>query len=145
VCFSVADPGCLSRIPDPRSRIPDLPDLGSQIQNQQQKRGMKQNLLSYILCFYSHKFHKNVNYFIYEMIVDASAMHVGACLQQQLCGRQAWQPLGFFSKKYSALDRKLFAFCSGICHFRHMPEDCRFNVYTDNMMLISPLAHVFDP
>jgi hypothetical protein len=58
---SVADPGCLSRIPDPdffKSQIPDLgsrisypgsripswiPDLGSRIQKQQQKRGMKKN------------------------------------------------------------------------------------------------------
>ncbi len=47
---SVADPGCLSRIPDPDfypSRIPDpgsrIPDLGSRIQKQQQKRGVKKN------------------------------------------------------------------------------------------------------
>jgi hypothetical protein len=52
---SLADPGCLSRIPifthpgsrisDLGSRIPDLgsriPDLGSRIQKQQQKRGVK--------------------------------------------------------------------------------------------------------
>jgi hypothetical protein len=45
---SVADPGCLSRIPDPDfypSRIPDpgsrIPDPGSRIQKQQQKRGVK--------------------------------------------------------------------------------------------------------
>jgi hypothetical protein len=52
---SVADPGCLSRIlilTHPGSRIPDL---GSRIQKQQQKRGAKK-----ICChtfFYSHKFH----------------------------------------------------------------------------------------
>ncbi len=47
---SVADPGCLSRIPDPdfySSRIPDLesriPDLGSRIQKQHQKREVKKN------------------------------------------------------------------------------------------------------
>jgi hypothetical protein len=55
--ISVADPGCLYRIPDPDlypSRIPDpdlypswIPDLGSRIQKQQQ-RGVKQNLLSYV-------------------------------------------------------------------------------------------------
>jgi hypothetical protein len=49
---SVADPGCLYRIPDPDfypSRIPDpgsrISDLGSRIQKQQQKRGVKKNLL----------------------------------------------------------------------------------------------------
>ncbi len=47
---SVADPGCLSRIPDPDyypSRIPDpgsrIPDLGSRIQKQEQKREVKKN------------------------------------------------------------------------------------------------------
>ncbi len=45
---SLADPGCLSRIPiftHPGSRISDpgsrIPDLGSRIQKQQQKRGVK--------------------------------------------------------------------------------------------------------
>jgi hypothetical protein len=46
-----------SRIPDPRSRIPDP--------KQQQKRGVKKNL-SYFLC--SHKFHKNENYFSFEVL-----------------------------------------------------------------------------
>jgi hypothetical protein len=44
--ISVADPGCLSRIlifTHPGSRISDL---GSRIQKQQQKRGVKKNLLS---------------------------------------------------------------------------------------------------
>jgi hypothetical protein len=51
-----------------------------------------------------------------SVVVDASATHVGACLQQRLPGKKAWQPLGFFSKKleaaqqkYSAFDRELFA------------------------------------
>ncbi len=54
-------------------------------------------------------------------------MHKGACLQQQLYGKQAWQHLGFFSKKLktvqqkcSAFDREFFACYSGIFHFRHM-------------------------
>jgi hypothetical protein len=49
---SVADLGCLSRIPDPDfypSRIPDLgsriPDLGSRIQKHQQQRGVKKNVV----------------------------------------------------------------------------------------------------
>jgi hypothetical protein len=50
VNVSVADPGCLSRIPDPDfypSRIPDpgsrISDPGSRIQKQQQKREVKKN------------------------------------------------------------------------------------------------------
>jgi hypothetical protein len=52
---SVADPGCLSRIPDPGSRIPD-PKTATK------ERGEK-NLLS---C--SHKFHKIANYFSFEAL-----------------------------------------------------------------------------
>ncbi len=71
-----------------------------------------------------------------SLVVNASATHVGACLQQQLRGKQRWQPLGFFSKKletaqqkYSAFDRELFACYSGIRHSRHMLEGCRFTIY----------------
>jgi hypothetical protein len=45
---SVADPGCLSRIPDPDFYPSWIPDLGSRIQKQQQKRGVKKNLMSYL-------------------------------------------------------------------------------------------------
>jgi hypothetical protein len=38
---SVADPGCLSRITDPDVYSSRIPDLGSRIQKQQQKRGVK--------------------------------------------------------------------------------------------------------
>ncbi len=38
----------------------------SRIQKQQQKRGVKNNLLSYLFC--SHKFHKTENYLIFEML-----------------------------------------------------------------------------
>jgi hypothetical protein len=57
------------------------------------------------------------------LMVDASAEHMGAALQQRLSPRAAWQPLGFYSKKfdpaqvcYSAFDRELLACCSGIRH-----------------------------
>jgi hypothetical protein len=58
--LSVADPGCLSRIPDPDfypSRIPNP------------KTATKER--SEICChifFCSHIFHKIVNYFIFEML-----------------------------------------------------------------------------
>jgi hypothetical protein len=41
--YSVADPGCLSRIPDPDFYPSRISDLGSRIQKQQQKRGVKIN------------------------------------------------------------------------------------------------------
>ncbi len=43
---SVADPGCLSRIPDPGSWFFTHP--GSRIQKQQQKRELKKKFLSYL-------------------------------------------------------------------------------------------------
>jgi hypothetical protein len=63
----ISDPG--SRILDLGSRIPDfgsrILDPGSRIQKQQQKTGVKKNLLSYLFC--SYKFHKIENYCIFEM------------------------------------------------------------------------------
>jgi hypothetical protein len=56
---SVADPGCLSRIPDP-----DF--YPSRIQKQQQKRGIKKNFCHNFLC--SLKFHKIPNYFSFEVL-----------------------------------------------------------------------------
>jgi hypothetical protein len=83
-----------------------------------------------------------------SVVVDASAMHVGACLQQQLLG----QPLGFFSQKletaqqkYSTLDRELFACYSDIRHFRYMLEGRRFAIFTDHKPLTYALARVSDP
>jgi hypothetical protein len=70
---SVADPGCLSRIPDPDfypSRITDpgsrITDLGSRIPKQQEKRGVKK--ICYQTFFCNHKFHKIYNYFCFEML-----------------------------------------------------------------------------
>ncbi len=86
------------------------------------------------------------------MVVDASATHVGACLQQQLPGRKEWQPLGFFSKKlemaqqkYSAFDRELFACYARIRHFRYMLDGRRFAIFTDHKPLTYALARVFEP
>jgi hypothetical protein len=56
--YSVADPGCLSRIPDPDFYPSRIPDLGSRIQKQQQKRWAKK-----ICC---HTFFEN--YYIFEML-----------------------------------------------------------------------------
>ena len=50
------------------------------------------------------------------LMVDASAEHVGAALQQRGAPTAPWEPLGFFSRKldaaqvrYSAYDRELLA------------------------------------
>ncbi len=73
---SVADPGFLSRIPDPDfypSRIPDpgsrISDPGSRIpdpKNRNKREGWKKMCCQ--TFFFSHKFHKIVNYFIFEML-----------------------------------------------------------------------------
>jgi hypothetical protein len=68
VFSSVADPGCLSRIPDPDFYPSRIPDPGSRIPDPKtatKDRGEK-NLLSYL--FYSHKFRKIENSFIFKML-----------------------------------------------------------------------------
>jgi hypothetical protein len=62
---SVADQGCLSRIPDPDfypSRIPD-PKTGTK-----EKGEKKIVVIPFFQFFCSHKFHNIVNYFIFEML-----------------------------------------------------------------------------
>jgi hypothetical protein len=44
-----------------------IPDLGSRIKKQEQKRGVEKKYVV-ITFFWSHKFHKIVNYFIFEML-----------------------------------------------------------------------------
>ncbi len=53
-------------IPDPGSWFLPIPDPGSRIQKQQQKREVKKNFCHTFLC--SHKFHKIVNYFNFEVL-----------------------------------------------------------------------------
>ncbi len=65
---SVADPGCLSRIPDPDFYPSRIPDLGSRIQKQQQKREVKKISCHTFLC--SHKFHKIVIILALEKNLD---------------------------------------------------------------------------
>ena len=86
------------------------------------------------------------------LMVDASAEHVGAALQQRTSERHPWEPLGFFSQKlsptecrYSAFDRELFACVAGIKHFRFMLEGRRFTLYTDHKPLTYAVTRVADP
>jgi hypothetical protein len=81
---------------------------------------------------------------------DVSDTHVGAVLQQQV--GQHWQPLGFFSKKFSKLevnyftfDRELLAAVSGIKHFRSRLEGRPFQLWTDHKPLIFALHRVSPP
>jgi hypothetical protein len=81
------------------------------------------------------------------VVVDASATHVGACLQQQLPGKRDWQPLEFFSEKlqaaqlkYSAFDRELFA-----CYFWYMLDGHRFAIFTGHKPLTYSLVQLSDP
>jgi len=87
-----------------------------------------------------------------SIMVDASATHVGAVLQQRRPGCPGWRPLGFYSHKlaaaqtrYSAFDRELFAVYSGIRYFRYMLEGQRFTVFTDHMLLTFALHKQAEP
>ena len=85
-------------------------------------------------------------------MVDASAEHVGAALQQRTAPTAPWEPLGFFSRKldaaqvrYSAYDRELLACVQGIRHFRFMLEGRRFTLYTDHKPLTFALSKAAEP
>jgi putative transposase len=82
-----------------------------------------------------------------SLAVDASATHIGACLQQKRAGSP-----GFFSKKlepaqvkYLAFDRELLACFLGIRHFRYMLEGRHFTIYTDHKPLTTAINRASDP
>jgi hypothetical protein len=64
IVFSVADPGCLSRIPDPDFYPSRIPDPGSK--NSNKKEGCKKKFCHTFLC--SHKCLKIENYFSFEVL-----------------------------------------------------------------------------
>jgi hypothetical protein len=61
---SVADPGCLSRIPDPDFYPSRIPDPGSKNSNKRKRR----KKISCHTFLYSHKFQKIVNYFSFGVL-----------------------------------------------------------------------------
>ncbi len=61
---SVADPGCLSRIPDPYFYFLLIPDPGSN--NSNKREGWKKIFCHTFLC--CHKFHKIEHYFSFEVL-----------------------------------------------------------------------------
>ena len=70
--FKSRVPVAVLRIRDvyPGSLFLPIPDPGSRIQKQQQKRGVKNFFGHSGTCFCSHKFHKIENYFIFEMLKE---------------------------------------------------------------------------
>jgi cleavage and polyadenylation specificity factor subunit 1 len=71
------------------------------------------------------------------LVTDASISAMGAVLQQRVVND--WQPLAFFSKKftpaqqkYSAYDRELLAVYEAVKHFSHMLEARHFIIFTDH-------------
>jgi hypothetical protein len=86
-----------------------------------------------------------------SLIMDASARHVGAVIQQHCCG-QAWRPLVFFSAQRDkaqanniAFDRELLAVVAAIRHFRYMLEGHSFVVFTNHKPLVGAFHRQSDP
>lgn len=78
------------------------------------------------------------------LFTDASSVHVGACLQQQL--NEEWCPLAFFSRKLTAQQsqwpayyRELLAVYESVQHFRHILEAHHVIIFTDH----KPLLYAF--
>ena len=76
---------------------------------------------------------------------DASDVAMGAVLEQR--GPNGWEPLAFFSKKFSTpqqrwppYDRELNAAHKSIRHFKHMVEGRAFTLYTDHQSLVPSMA-----
>ena len=79
-----------------------------------------------------------------SIAVDASDFAIGAVVQQSV--NNIWQPLGFFSRKlsaterkYSAYDRELLSAYAAVKKFRHLVEGRRFILFTDH----KPLTYAF--
>lgn len=81
------------------------------------------------------------------LMCDASDKCAGAVLQQQVDGK--WQPLGYFSKKftpaqqkYSTFDRELQAIYLAMKHFRKVFEGRELIVYTDHKPITYALQKI---
>lgn len=78
------------------------------------------------------------------LFTDASSVHIGSCLQQQVDG--VWFPLAFFSKKlttkqalWPAYYRELLAVYESVQHFRHILEVQHTTIFSDH----KPLLYAF--
>jgi hypothetical protein len=96
---SVADPGCLSRIPNPDIYPSRIPDLGSRIPDPGSKNSNKERGENFFFChtfLYSHKFHKIENYFSFEVLkkkIRANFQRIIELLPKKLS--QSSQKYGF--------------------------------------------------
>ncbi|GFT43484.1 hypothetical protein TNCV_815291 [Trichonephila clavipes] len=84
-----------------------------------------------------------------SLMTDASDFAVGSVLQQHI--ETTVEPLGFFSrklsateKKYSTFDRELLSIYLSVKHFRHMLEGREVIIYTDNKPLIFAFTRKHD-
>ena len=84
-----------------------------------------------------------------SLTTDASDVAMGGVVEQR--GPKGWEPLGFFSKKFTdsqknwcPYDRELNAVHKSIRHFKHLLEGRAFTVYTDHQSLIPSLAKKTD-
>ena len=84
-----------------------------------------------------------------SLVTDASDDAAGAVLQQEVDNNI--QPLGFFSKvfsrierKYSAFDRELTAIVKALKHFGYFLEGRKFTIYTDHKLIIDALLSEAD-
>ena len=72
-----------------------------------------------------------------RLVTDASDLALGGVVEQ--CVNKAWQPLGFYSAKlnarerrWSTFDRELLGIVRAVFHFRHFLEGQVFHVLTDH-------------
>ena len=84
-----------------------------------------------------------------SVAIDASNTAAGAVLQQWKNGR--WQPLAFFSRrfstteqKYSTIDRQLLAKYLSMKRFRHAVKGRDFTIFTDHKPLTTAIASSSD-
>ena len=84
-----------------------------------------------------------------SLAVDASNTAAGAVLQQ--LKNKSWQPLAFFSKRfskteqnYSTFGRELLAIYLSVKHFRHAVEGRDFTIFTDHKPLTTAIASTID-
>lgn len=80
-----------------------------------------------------------------SLLIDASNTAAGAVLQQLDEGR--WNPLGFYSEKfspaqlkYSTFGRELTAMKMSVQYFRHLLEGRKFIIFTDHKPLTTALT-----
>lgn len=78
------------------------------------------------------------------IMTDASNTCAGAVLQQKIGSN--WQPLSFFSckfsetqQRYSAYDRELLSIYMAVKHFRYMIEGQQITIFTDHKPLVYAL------